>query len=343
MVEVSTSRSPSTITWYQDAKDIARIVREAFHLAGTGRPGPVLIDVPKDVQNPVVSNPVYDVPGKVDLPGYRLPPPAAVLAQIDEVLAALASSRRRPDHLLRRWRRGLRRGGGGAARVCDQDRNPCRNDSVHGLGSIPSDHYLSLNMLGMHGTVYANYAVNEADLLLALGVRFDSRVTGKLDSFAPGAAVVHADIDPAEISKNRRADVPIVGDCKEVITELIAAVAAEFQAGHRADLAAWWSQLDAWRSTYPLGYDQPGDGSLAPQYVIERIGKIAGPDAIYVAGVGQHQMWAAQFISHERPGHWLNSGGPRHHGLRGARRDGRQGGQPGPPACGRSTGTAASR
>jgi acetolactate synthase-1/2/3 large subunit len=152
-------------------------------------------------------------------------------------------------------------------------------------------------------------ALQKADLLITLGARFDDRVTGKLDSFAPGAAIVHADIDPAEISKNRRADVPIVGDCREVITELLTAVSAEQQAGHKPDLSAWWSQLDAWRTTYPLGYDQPGDGSLAPQYVIERIGRIAGPDAVYVAGVGQHQMWAAQFIRHEKPGHWLNSGG----------------------------------
>jgi acetolactate synthase-1/2/3 large subunit len=134
-------------------------------------------------------------------------------------------------------------------------------------------------------------------------------VTGRLDSFAPGAAVVHADIDPAEISKNRRADVPIVGDCREVISELLAAVQAEHEAGHQADLSPWWAQLEAWRNTYPLGYAEPGDGSLAPQYVIERIGQLAGPDAVYVAGVGQHQMWAAQFISHEVPGHWLNSGG----------------------------------
>jgi acetolactate synthase-1/2/3 large subunit len=176
-------------------------------------------------------------------------------------------------------------------------------------GGFPSSHRQNLGMPGMHGTVAAVGALQKSDLLIALGARFDDRVTGKLDSFAPGAAVVHADIDPAEISKNRRADVPIVGDCREVITELITAVRAEHAAGHRADLAAWWSQLDAWRSTYPLGYDTPVDGSLAPQFVIERIGQIAGPDAIYVAGVGQHQMWAAQFIGHERPGHWLNSGG----------------------------------
>jgi acetolactate synthase-1/2/3 large subunit len=176
-------------------------------------------------------------------------------------------------------------------------------------GAFPSSHPQNLGMPGMHGKVAAVGALQKADLLVALGARFDDRVTGRLDSFAPGAAVVHADIDPAEISKNRHAEVPIVGDCREVITELLAAIRAEREAGHQADLSAWWAQLDAWRATYPLGYDQPDDGSLAPQHVIERIGKLAGPDAVYVAGVGQHQMWAAQFIEHERPRHWLNSGG----------------------------------
>ena len=152
-------------------------------------------------------------------------------------------------------------------------------------------------------------ALQKSDLLISLGARFDDRVTGKLSSFAPDAKVIHADIDPAEISKNRTADVPIVGDCREVIADLIVAIQAEHEAGHQGDYAAWWSQLDKWRTTYPLGYDSPDDGSLAPQYVIERLGKIAGPDALYVAGVGQHQMWAAQFISYENPGTWLNSGG----------------------------------
>jgi acetolactate synthase I/II/III large subunit len=176
-------------------------------------------------------------------------------------------------------------------------------------GGFPSSHPQNLGMPGMHGTVAAVGALQKADLLVALGARFDDRVTGRLDTFAPDAEVIHADIDAAEISKNRHADVPIVGDCREVIAELLAAVRAEHAAGNRADLTSWWAQLDAWRATYPLGFDEPDDGSLAPQYVIERIGKLVGPEAIYVAGVGQHQMWAAQFITHERPRHWLNSGG----------------------------------
>jgi acetolactate synthase-1/2/3 large subunit len=164
-------------------------------------------------------------------------------------------------------------------------------------------------MPGMHGTVAAVTALQKADLLITLGARFDDRVTGRLDTFAPLAKIIHADIDPAEIGKNREADVPIVGDVREVLRELVPAVQAEFDAGRRADLTGWWRQLDGWRDTYPLGYDEPTDGTLAPQYVIERLGVIAGPEAIIAAGVGQHQMWAAQFIKYENPYTWLNSGG----------------------------------
>jgi acetolactate synthase-1/2/3 large subunit len=176
-------------------------------------------------------------------------------------------------------------------------------------GAFPDSHPLHLGMPGMHGTVAAVGALQRADLIVALGARFDDRVTGKLDSFAPDARIVHADIDPAEISKNRRADVPIVGDCKEVIADLTAAVQTDHEHGMKGNYAEWWAQLEQWRSKYPLGYDEPDDGSLAPQYVIERIGKLAGPDAIYLAGVGQHQMWAAQFIGYEKPRTWINSGG----------------------------------
>jgi acetolactate synthase-1/2/3 large subunit len=161
----------------------------------------------------------------------------------------------------------------------------------------------------MHGTVAAVTALQKADLIVALGARFDDRVTGKLSTFAPGAAIIHADIDPAEIGKNRSADVPIVGDCRETIADLVVAIQAEYAAGNRADLTGWWRQLDGWRQTYPLGYDDPPDGSLSPQYAIERLGQIVGPDGIYVAGVGQHQMWASQFIRYEQPYTWLNSGG----------------------------------
>ena len=176
-------------------------------------------------------------------------------------------------------------------------------------GAFPDSHEQHLGMPGMHGTVAAVAALQRSDLLIALGTRFDDRVTGALSSFAPAAKIIHADIDPAEISKNRFADVPIVGDAKNVIVELLAAVKAQQDAGVLADLTAWWAELDDLRGMFPLGYDEPPDGTLAPQYVIERIGAIAGPDALYCAGVGQHQMWAAQFIRYEHPRTWLNSGG----------------------------------
>src|ERR1700758_5524310 len=175
-------------------------------------------------------------------------------------------------------------------------------------GAFPDRHPQHLGMPGMHGAVAAVGALQKSDLIIALGTRFDDRVTGRLDTFAPGAMIVHADIDPAEISKNRRADVPIVGDCKEVIADLTAAVQAEHDHGHRGDHTEWWAQLDQWRSRYPVGYTDPEDGSLAPQYVIERIGALVGPDAVYLAGVGQHQMWAAQFIGYENPRTCINSG-----------------------------------
>ena len=285
------------------AEDIPRTVAEAFHVASTGRPGPVLVDVAKDALQATTE---FRWPPVFDLPGYH-PVTRPHSRQVREAARLIAAASRPVLYV----------GGGVIKAGASQELLELAEltgipvvTTLMGRGGFPSSHRQNLGMPGMHGTVAAVGALQKSDLLITLGARFDDRVTGKLDTFAPGAAVVHADIDPAEISKNRRADVPIVGDCREVITELIGAVSAEQQqAGHRADLTAWWSQLDAWRSTYPLGYGKPDDGSLAPQFVIERIGKIAGPDAIYVAGVGQHQMWAAQFISHERPGHWLNSGG----------------------------------
>ena len=176
-------------------------------------------------------------------------------------------------------------------------------------GAFPDSHSQHLGMPGMHGSVTAVGAMQRSDLLITLGARFDDRVTGALASFAPDAAVIHADIDPAEISKNRHADVPIVGDAKEILAELIPAVRAEREENKPANLEPWWQQLDEWRTTYPLGYEWPADGTLSPQYVIERIGEIVGPEAVYATGVGQHQMWAAQFIKYERPRSFLNSGG----------------------------------
>ncbi len=176
-------------------------------------------------------------------------------------------------------------------------------------GALPDSHPQHLGMPGMHGTVAAVAALQKADLIVALGARFDDRVTGKLSSFAPHAKIVHADIDPAEISKNRHADVPIVGDLKEVLTDLSADLALEHAQHGKPDLASWWHQIDDWRETYPLGWTPTDDGLLAPQYVISRLGELSPPDTIYVAGVGQHQMWASQFIRYEHPNTWINSGG----------------------------------
>jgi acetolactate synthase-1/2/3 large subunit len=176
-------------------------------------------------------------------------------------------------------------------------------------GAFPDSHVQHMGMPGMHGSVGAVGALQQSDLLITLGARFDDRVTGKLSSFAPRAKVIHIDVDPAEIGKNRAADIPIVSDVREALVQLVPAVTAEFDAGNRTELTAWWKTLNGLRESYPLGYEAPDDGTLSPQYVIERLGKIAGPEAIYAAGVGQHQMWAAQFIGYENPNTWLNSGG----------------------------------
>jgi len=283
-------------------EDIARTIGEAFHVASTGRPGPVLVDVAKDAMQAMTD---FSWPVPFDLPGYH-PVTRPHARQVREA-ARLISESRRPVLYV----------GGGVikARASAQLRELAELTGIPVIttlmarGAFPDRHPLHMGMPGMHGTVAAVGALQQADLIVALGTRFDDRVTGKLDTFAPGALIVHADIDPAEISKNRRADVPIVGDCREVIADLVAAVRADHEQGRRPDVTAWRAQLDKYRETYPLGYDQPDDGTLAPQYVIERIGKIAGPEAVYVAGVGQHQMWAAQFIDYENPATWINSGG----------------------------------
>jgi acetolactate synthase I/II/III large subunit len=285
-----------------EADDIARTVAEAFHVAATGRPGPVLVDIAKDALQATTQ---FRWPVPFDLPGYH-PVTRPHSRQVREAARMMMAAQRPVLYV----------GGGVIKAGASEDLVALAEltgmpvvTTLMARGAFPSSHPQNLGMPGMHGKVAAVGALQKADLLVALGARFDDRVTGKLDTFAPEAAVVHADIDPAEISKNRHADVPIVGDCREVIIELLGAIRAEREAGDQADLSGWWSQLDAWRATYPLGYDEPDDGSLSPQYAIERIGKLAGPDAYYVAGVGQHQMWAAQFIEHERPRHWLNSGG----------------------------------
>ena len=285
-----------------DAKEIPATIAAAFHLASTGRPGPVLVDIPKDI---LQAQATFRWPSEVHLPGYR----PAVKPHGGQVAAAakLIAGARRPVFYV----------GGGVlkARACAA---LLRLAELTGIpvvttlmarGAFPDSHLQHLGMPGMHGTVAAVGAMQRAEVIVALGARFDDRVTGQLASFAPRATIVHADIDPAEISKNRVADVPIVGDVGEIITELINAVSLEQSAGTVADLTAWWAELDELRETFPLGYDWPADGTLSPQYVIERLGQISGPDTVFASGVGQHQMWAAQFISYEKPYTWLNSGG----------------------------------
>jgi acetolactate synthase-1/2/3 large subunit len=285
-----------------DPDEIPQAIAEAFHLAATGRPGPVLVDIAKDALQRTTN---FSWPPRLDLPGYK-PTTRPHGKQVREAAQLIAGARRPVLYV-----------GGGVLKAGATEELAALAEltgapvvtTLMARGAFPDSHRQHLGMPGMHGNVTAVTALQKADLLVALGARFDDRVTGHLASFAPGALVVHADIDPAEIGKNRKADVPIVGDAKETITQLVEALRHEREAGRTVDLAPWWAQLDDWRKKYPLGYDWPEDGSLSPQYVIERLGAIAGPDAIYVAGVGQHQMWAAQFISYEKPGTWLNSGG----------------------------------
>lgn len=279
--------------------DIPRALAEAFHIASTGRPGPVLVDIPKDILQGTCR---FSWPPQMDLPGYK-PNTKPHNRQIREAAKLIAAAGRPVLYV-----------GGGVIRG-EASEQLLELAELTGIpvvttlmarGAFPDSHPQNLGMPGMHGTVSAVAALQRSDLLIALGTRFDDRVTGQLDSFAPDAKVIHADIDPAEIGKNRHADVPIVGDVKAVITELIEVLRKDAAA---LSLDNWWSYLREVQSTYPLSYGPQSDGSLSPEYVIESLGKLAGPDAIYVAGVGQHQMWAAQFISYEKPKTWLNSGG----------------------------------
>jgi acetolactate synthase-1/2/3 large subunit len=286
-----------------DPSEVPATLVAAYQIATTGRPGPVLVDVTKDAQQQYAP---FIWPPKVDLPGYR-PVTKAHGKQI-QAAAQLLFEAKRPILYV----------GGGVIRsnaskellVLAEKIGAPVVTTLMARGAFPDSHKQHLGMPGMHGSVPAVLGIQESDLLVSLGARFDDRVTGKVSDFAPDAKVVHVDIDPAEISKIRVADVPIVGDAKDVIADLTAAF--DDVAAHSAtkrDISEWWSRLDELRALYPLGYDLPEDGQLSPQYVIERIGQLTGPEGIYAAGVGQHQMWAAQFIKYERPNAWLNSGG----------------------------------
>jgi acetolactate synthase-1/2/3 large subunit len=289
-------------------EDVARVVKEAFHIATTGRPGPVLIDICKDVQ---VNSTVPDWDGPMDLPGYR-PFRKPTRAELEPIVAAIRASKRPFIYA----------GGGvthaGAAaelrELAELTGIPV-GLTVHGLGNFPADHYLCLQMLGMHGTVYSNYAINEADLLLALGVRFDDRVTGKLTEFAKHGKIVHVDIDKSEIHKNKFAHVPVHGDVKATLGQLNAMLKEEAN----ADLVAggrypdWLRQIDAWRESDPMRCPDRPD-AIIPQFAIRRLWEILRDrgqldKTIVTTGVGQHQMWTAQFFGFNQPRKWVTSGG----------------------------------
>jgi len=285
-----------------DPNDIPHVMAEAFHLASTGRPGPVLVDVAKDAQQGQMT---FSWPPKIDLPGYR-PVTRGHNKQVREAAKLIAAASKPVLYV-----------GGGVVKahasaelreLAELTGAPVVT-TLMARGVFPDSHPQHVGMPGMHGTVSAVTALQQSDLLITLGARFDDRVTGVLKTFAPHAKVIHADIDPAEISKNRTADVPIVGSVKEIIPELTESIRSQFDASGTPDLTTWWAFLNNLKETYPLGWTEPEDGLTAPQRVIERIGALTGPEGIYVAGVGQHQMWAAQFIKYERPHAWLNSGG----------------------------------
>lgn len=278
----------------RDSKDLPRVIREAFHIASTGRPGPVLVDLPKDVSLEEID---FEYPQTVSLPGYR-PTVKGHIRQILEAARAIAAAKRPVLYV-----------GGGAVssgaseevRALAEKANLPTTMTLMGLGAFPGDHPLSLGMLGMHGTVYANYAVDQCDLLIAVGARFDDRVTGDLSKFAPNATVIHIDIDPAEISKNVHADIPIVGDCKNVLQVLVEKVREK-----RED--EWLAQIDEWKKEYPLSYEEE-EGVISPQRVIEEIHAVTEGLAICTADVGQHQMWLAQYYRFNEPRRHISSGG----------------------------------
>jgi acetolactate synthase I/II/III large subunit len=284
----------------QDAAELPRVIHEAFHIAGTGRPGPVLIDIPVTAALAEVN---YKRAETIDLPGYR-PTTKGHIKQIRAAAKAISEADRPVLYV----------GGGvisaGAApelfELAELRRLPVAT-TLMGLGAFPETHEFALGMLGMHGTVTGNYAVHECDLLIAVGARFDDRVTGKLSAFAPKARVIHIDVDPAEIGKNVEPMIPIVGDARLVLAALVKELQGLEWDAERT--AAWWAKLKGWQDEYPLHYEDPSDGTLAPQFVIEEIDRFTRHEAVVVTDVGQHQMWATQYYTYTFPRQWISSGG----------------------------------
>ena len=285
-----------------DANDVPRVIREAFHVATTGRPGPVLVDMPKDVSNQKMD---WYWPDSIDLPGYK-PNTKGHPKQIKDAARLMGESHRPVIYA-----------GGGILKARAAEALQALVDltgfpvvtTLMARGSFPDDHELCLGMPGMHGNYTAVTSMQKADLLIALGSRFDDRVTGKVSSFAPDAKIIHVDIDPAELGKVRRADVPIVGDCRLVIEELVKAVKADHNKREWPSLEAWHQQLREWQERYPLRYEQLEDGPLKPQFCVDMLRDNTPDDTIVVAGVGQHQMWTSQRWTFNHPYTYINSGG----------------------------------
>jgi len=284
----------------KDLKELSRILKEAFYIARSGRPGPVLVDLPKDI---LVDSVEFKYPEKVSIRGYR------------PTLEGHPGQIQRAVHLILKSKRPLFYVGGGIIssnaskellHLAEKLRVPVTM-TLMGLGGFPGNHPLSLGMLGMHGTYRANMAVMESDLLIAVGARFDDRVTGKLESFAPQAKVIHIDIDPTSISKNVRVDLPIVGDCKRILSKIISLIEAEDISSFKEGLQKWHRQIESWKAIYDLGYQQ--DQIIKPQYVIEKIDELTRGEAIITTEVGQNQMWAAQYYKYLKPRTFLTSGG----------------------------------
>jgi acetolactate synthase-1/2/3 large subunit len=284
----------------QHPLEIPRVIHEAFYIARTGRPGPVVVDIPTDLSRADID---YEPVTDVHLPGYQ-PTTEGNQKQIRQAAKALAVARRPVIYA----------GGGvinanAAAELTEfatSDRFPV-TCTLMGLGGFPASHPQWLGMLGMHGTRAANYAIDEADLICSVGARFDDRITGKLSEFAPRAKFIHIDVDPAEISKNVPAHIPIVGDARQVLGKLLVEYRALGADGAR--LEEWWSRIEGWRERYPLGYEDSTDNAIKPQYMVQALYEATGGEAIVTSDVGQHQMWAAQYFHFEKPRHWINSGG----------------------------------
>jgi len=284
----------------QDPIEIPEAIHEAFHIARTGRPGPVLVDIPQDFSRADIP---YEPVISVSLPGYQ-PTTEGNTKQIRLAAKALANARRPVIYA-----------GGGVinaeaskdlVELCTSDELPV-TCTLMGLGAFPAPHDQWLGMLGMHGTRAANYAMDEADLICAIGARFDDRITGKLSEFAPRAKFIHIDVDPAEISKNVPAHIPIVGDAKQILPKLT----AEYRALEREEgrLDGWWERIHGWQEKYPLGYEDSDTSEIKPQYMIQAMYEVTGGDAIVTSDVGQHQMWCAQYFDFKGPRRWINSGG----------------------------------